>query len=476
MGRWAADWPASVHMLGVGGIAMSSLAALFARNGVDVRGSDVQVYPPASEVLADSGIEVMTPYDSANLERPASLYVVGNAIARGNPELEVLLERGAPICSMAELIERLLIPGRRPSVVAGTHGKTTTSSMLAHIHLSAGRDPSFFVGGTFGGMESGARLGEGPDIVIEGDEYDTAFFDKGPKFLHYWPQIAVLGPVEFDHADIYRDLEDVERAFERFLRLLPSSGTLVVDGDAASSVKLARAAPGRSVELGFSDGAAARVEIVEQGAEMQTFRLIWPVAGEVEVELPMLGVHNAKNASAAIVAATVAGVGMELAANSLGTFRPPRRRLERIGGWRGAELFDDFAHHPTSIGLTLDALRSSVRDGGRLVACVEPRSNTMVRRIVQDALESTLAKADVVLLAPVHRPERFAAPELLDVEALTATLRRSGIEAHGPLRLESFAGRLEELLRPGDLVVIMSNGAFGGLTHELSERCRVGEA
>ena len=463
MGRWPAEWPRSIHFLGVCGAAMSGLAILCARKGVAVRGSDGAAWPPASEMLAAAGIEVRTPWDPANLDPEPDLVVVGNALSRGNVELERVLDEGWPLCSMPELIERLLLPGRRPIAVAGTHGKTTTASLLAALLDLAGRDPSFVIGGRPGNFDSGARLGSGRDLVLEADEYDSAFFDKGPKFLHYWPRVAVLGPVEFDHADIYRDLSDVERAFSLFLRLLPSGGTLVVHGDDEGAVRIAAGARCRVVRAGEGPGNDFRVVEREDDARGQRFTLLVEGRPAGTGRLPLPGAHNARNAAAALAAADAAGLAPAEALPLLARFVPPGRRLEPLGRRDGIVALDDFAHHPSAVAATLAALRRRVPPGGRLVACLEPRSNTMVRRLVQGDLARALAGADVVLLGPVDRPDRFPPAERLDVAGLAATLREDGIAAEGPLVPDALFDRLREIAREGDVIVTMSNGSFGGL-------------
>ncbi|RMG45089.1 MAG: hypothetical protein D6718_08440 [Acidobacteria bacterium] len=472
MGRWPAPWPTSVHLIGVGGVAMSSLAVLLARRGVSVTGSDRDVYPPASELLARAGIEPRTPYSPSNLPSRPDLVIVGNAVSPGNEELDAVLERDWPLASMAEVVERLLVPGRRPLVVAGTHGKTTTASLLAWLLHDGGRDPSFLVGGLPGNFDCGSRLGGGPDLVLEGDEYDTAFFDKGPKFLHYWPRIAVLGTVEFDHADIYRDADEVTRAFSWLVRLVPRDGTLVYDADDAAAARLAAAARCRRIAVGLAADADLSLADREDRSGGQRFTVLagGKPAGAVRLALP--GVHNAKNALAALAAARAAGLPLERALASLPRFRPPRRRMERVGEGRGVVVYDDFAHHPTAVRLTLEAARSLVPAGGRLVACLEPRSNTMVRAIVRAPLEDALSRADRVVLGPVDRPERFAPEERLDVASLAAGLRSRGVPADGPLPPERIADLLLGELAPGDRVVVMSNGGFGGLARRLVERLR----
>ncbi len=463
MGRWPADWPRSIHFLGICGSAMSGLAILAARRGVEVRGSDGGAWPPASEMLADAGIEVRSPWDPANLDPAPELVVVGNALSRGNVELERVLDEGWPLSSMPEFVERLLLPGRDVIAVAGTHGKTTTASLVAALLDLAGRDPSFVIGGRPGNFGVGARLGSGPHLVLEADEYDSAFFDKGPKFLHYWPRVAVLGPVEFDHADIYRDLADVERAFSLFLRLVPPSGTLVVHGDDPGARRIAASARCRVVFAGEGEGNDVRVVAREDDGTGQSFTVLVDGKEVGRARLPLPGAHNARNAAAALAAVAAAGLEPAEALPLLARFLPPGRLLEPLGGRDGVVAFDDFAHHPTAVAATLATLRNRVPTGGRLVACLEPRSNTMVRRLVQDDLAAALAGADVVLLGPVDRPQRFTAEERLDVAALAEVLRAGGLLAEGPLAPDELFERLRALARPGDVVVTMSNGAFGGL-------------
>lgn len=465
MGRWPATWPEEAYFIGIGGIAMVSLARVLARRGVRVRGCDAALYPPASLLLADASIDCAVPPDPEHLGRGEPLVVVGNAISRGHPVLECALERGMALASLPEVIERLLIPGRRVSAVAGTHGKTTTAALLSWIHASCGREPGFLVGGLLENFGEGARLGKGEDLILEADEYDSAFFDKGPKFLHYWPQIAILGAVEFDHADIYADLAAVETAFSRLLRLLPASGVLVANGDDPVVRRLA--AEARCPVRWFGTDPAADLRAVDRhdhdaGQDFDLYRGPHRLAA---VRLPLPGEHNARNALAALLAFEAAGGDLVQGGAALATFLPPRRRLEVLGSKDGARFYDDFAHHPTAVAETLAALRAM--GPGRLTVCLEPRSNTMVRRLVQEHLERALALADRVLIAPVDRPERMDPQQRLDVGALAAALRARGIEAVGPLEPEAMAPRVLEGLETGDRIVLMSNGAFGGLADRL---------
>jgi UDP-N-acetylmuramate: L-alanyl-gamma-D-glutamyl-meso-diaminopimelate ligase len=469
MGRWVAEWPRAAHFIGVGGVAMSSLATLLAERGVRVSGSDQAVYPPASDVLAAAGIEVRTPYAAAHLDPVPDLLVVGNAVSRGNPELERALDERLPLASLAEVVERLLVPGRRVSVVAGTHGKTTTASMLAWLHHAAGRDPSFLIGGRPGNFPHGGRLGGGDDLVLEGDEYDTAFFDKGPKFLHYWPQVAVIGAVEFDHADIYADLAAVERAFALLVRMVPGSGLLAVPHDDPVARRLAAAARCRVATFGLDESAGLAALERAEGGDGQRFVLARDGRALAEVRLALPGPHNARNALAALLAAEGAGLPIEEAARHLASWVPPRRRLEVTGRGGGVVAYDDFAHHPTAIAHTLATLRARVPAGGRLVACFEPRSNTMVRKVFERALGDALSAADAIYLGAVDRPERFPDDERLDVAAVVAQLRARGRDAAGPLAPDEIFARIAQGLAAGDVAVVMSNGAFGGLARRLGE-------
>ncbi len=469
MGRWVAEWPRAAHFIGVGGVAMSSLATLLAERGVRVSGSDQAVYPPASDVLAAAGIEVRTPYAAAHLDPVPDLLVVGNAVSRGNPELERALDERLPLASLAEVVERLLVPGRRVSVVAGTHGKTTTASMLAWLHHAAGRDPSFLIGGRPGNFPHGGRLGGGDDLVLEGDEYDTAFFDKGPKFLHYWPQVAVIGAVEFDHADIYADLAAVERAFALLVRMVPGSGLLAVPHDDPVARRLAAAARCRVATFGLDESAGLAALERAEGGDGQRFVLARDGRALAEVRLALPGPHNARNALAALLAAEGAGLPIEEAARHLASWVPPRRRLEVTGRGGGIVAYDDFAHHPTAIAHTLATLRARVPAGGRLVACFEPRSNTMVRKVFERALGDALSAADAIYLGAVDRPERFPDDERLDVAAVVAQLRARGRDAAGPLAPDEIFARIAQELSAGDVAVVMSNGAFGGLARRLGE-------
>jgi UDP-N-acetylmuramate: L-alanyl-gamma-D-glutamyl-meso-diaminopimelate ligase len=446
---------------------MSSLAALLAGRGVRVTGSDQAVYPPASEVLERAGIEVGTPYAEAHLDPAPDLVVVGNAISRGNEEVEAALERRLALASLPALIERWMVPGRVVSVVAGTHGKTTTASLLAWLHAATGRDPSYFIGGLPGNFERGAAWGGGSDLILEGDEYDTAFFDKGPKFLHYWPDIAIVGGVEFDHADIYADLEAVKGAFALLGRLVPRGGALVLPADDETVSPLAEAA--RCRVLRFGEGRAHDVgfdgrQDDDEGQELT----LWRSGRELgRARLSLAGSHNARNACAALAAFAAAGGDLREGISQLGGFAPPRRRLERVARAGGAHLYDDFAHHPTAVRHTIDALRAAAGGAGRVVACLEPRSNTMTRSIVQQPLADALAGADVVFVGPVHRAERYRPGEGLDVAALVAALSRTGVQAHGPWEPDRIRDAVLRERRPGDRIVVMSNGAFGGLAGDL---------
>ncbi len=468
MGRWQAEWPERCHFIGVGGVAMSGLALVLKEHGVRVSGSDGAIYPPASLILEAAGIEVFTPFDPAHLGSRPDLVVVGNAISPGNSEVDAAVRGGLSIASMAEVIERLLVPSRRVSVVAGTHGKTTTTAMLAHLHQEAGNAPSFLIGGSPLGLSSGARLGSGRDLILEGDEYDTSYFDKGPKFLHYWPKIAVLGAVEFDHADIYRDIEDVMKTFSWLVRMIPDDGWLVYQGDDANASKLAAGARCRLLSFGLSADCDWRAANRRDKRDGQDFDLLVDGRPKERVECVLAGEHNTRNALAAMAAAHVAGLSPEILVPAMKTFRGVRRRLEVLVDHGGIALYDDFAHHPSAVRLTLETLRRTMKEEERLVAVLEPRSNTMVRRRVQQDLVDALEIADVVLIAEVDRPDRFSADLRLDVDRLAADLQKKGCRAAGPCRVEEIEDILQGDARAGDRIVVMSNGGFGGLPQRLA--------
>lgn len=450
---------------------MASLAGMLKQQGHEVTGSDAAAYPPMSDLLQSLGITVHEPYSERNLDRRPDLVVVGNAISRGNAELERVLDERIPFCSMASVLHDEFLAGREPLVVAGTHGKTTTTSMLAWIYETASARnsqfaPSFLIGGVAENFSTSFMVRPTKPFILEGDEYDTAFFDKGPKFMHYFPDSAILTHVEFDHADIYADLAAVKTAFKRFVNLIPRRGRVVAyDGSESVSECVAKAfCP---VErYGFRDGSFWRMSDLRHDGPMTRWTL-WR-AGErfAELSLAMAGEHNALNATAA--AALAAGQGVPAAAivEALQTFRSVKRRLEVKAVAEGVTIIDDFAHHPTAIRETLRALRESY-PGQRLIAVLEPRSNTLRRNIFQSALVDSLALADMVVLAGVFKSESIPEYERLDPSHVVRGLRERGIPAALYQDADVIVAALSPEVRSGDVLAILSNGGFGGIYHKL---------
>lgn len=462
-----------VYLIGICGTAMASLAGMLQKRGYSVRGSDAAAYPPMSDHLAALGIRVSQPFDAANLQPRPDLVVVGNAISRGNPELEYVLDERVPFTSMAQLVYDEFIRGHESLVVAGTHGKTTTTSMLAWIFEVAGRQPSFLIGGIAENFGSSFAVNDGREFIIEGDEYDTAFFDKGPKFWHYFPDTAILTSVEFDHADIYRDLDAVKHSFKRFVNLVPRRGRVVAwDGHENVSECVARALC--PVErYGFNEGSFWRICDARYEATATRWRVLRDGKPWAEFEFALAGEYNVLNATAAAAVSANYGIPVETIAEALRTFRSVKRRLEVRAEVNGVTIIEDFAHHPTAIAQTLKALRTRFA-GRRLWAVLEPRSNTLRRNVFQNELVESLSVADRVVLASVFlkttdslRPE-----ERLDLDGLLGELQRRGKDAHSFAGADEIVDYLAPAVSPGDVVALLSNGGFGGIYEKLPARLK----
>lgn len=465
-----------IHLSGICGTAMASLAGLLQLQGHRITGSDKAAYPPMSDLLRSLGIPVREPYSEANLAPAPDLVVIGNALSRGNPEVEHVLDERIPFTSMAALVHEEFLRGRSPLVVAGTHGKTTTTSMLAWIFETAAQEnpacaPSFLIGGVAENFGTSFQLRPTRPFVIEGDEYDTAFFDKGPKFLHYFPDALILTHVEFDHADIYRDLDAVKTAFKRLVNLVPRRGRVVAyDGSESVSECVARAfCP---VErYGFGDAADWQIRNLHYADgqsrwEIHRHGTLW---GEVAMRLA--GEHNVLNATAAAALAASQGVTKEAIVAALASFQSVKRRLEvrdRIGG---ITLIEDFAHHPTAIRETLRALRS-VYPEGRIWAVLEPRSNTLRRKVLAADLLASLRLADRVVLAGVYQQQRIPEAERLHPEEIAAALNAAGTPAELHPDADAIVAALAPQLAAGDVVAILSNGGFDGIYTKLPARLR----
>jgi UDP-N-acetylmuramate: L-alanyl-gamma-D-glutamyl-meso-diaminopimelate ligase len=460
-----------IHLIGICGTAMASLAGMLKHRGFHVTGSDAAAYPPMSDFLRDLGIPVAQPFDAKNLDPRPDLVVVGNAMSRGNVELEHLLDQRIPFCSLPQLLHDEFLVGKEVLVVAGTHGKTTTTSMLAWIFHSAGLDPSFLIGGIAENFGSSFHLGEGKHFILEGDEYDTAFFDKGPKFLHYFPDSIILTSVEFDHADIYKDLDAVETAFKRLVNLIPRRGRIIAF-DTGDSVERCIAKAFCPVErYGSKTVDGWKIANLRFESDRTSWLVLKDGEAWAEFESPLAGEYNVWNATAAAALASAYGVPIAEIKAALKTFKSVKRRLEVKAQVNGITIIDDFAHHPTAIAGTLKALRGRYPDA-RLWAILEPRSNTLRRRILQTALARSLALADEIIVAGVFRSDAVPENERLELPALAAEIEGNGRRARLLADADAIVQTAAPEMRTGDVVAILSNGGFGGIYEKLPARLR----
>jgi UDP-N-acetylmuramate: L-alanyl-gamma-D-glutamyl-meso-diaminopimelate ligase len=461
-----------IHLIGVCGTAMASLAGMLRSQGHRVTGSDMAAYPPMSDQLREMGIAILEPYSAANLEPRPDLVVVGNAISRGNAELERVLDERIPMTSMAALIHDEFLLDRERLVVCGTHGKTTTTSMLAWIYeVAATHDaewkPSFLIGGVAENFGTSFHVQQGTrPFLLEGDEYDTAFFDKGPKFLHYFPDAAILTHVEFDHADIYADLAAVKTAFKRMVNLIPERGRLVAFDGAENVTECCAKAFCKVERYGFAASSMWRATDMQHEGSATSWTLLREGIEFAQLTLPMAGEHNAMNATAA--AALAAGQGVPVAAivEALATFKSVKRRLEVRAEVAGVTVIDDFAHHPTAIRETLRALRAAYK-GRKLWAILEPRSNTLRRNVFEKELIESLALAGEVVLAAVFKSEAIPFAERLDPEHVVAALQAKKVPTVLCDDADAIVANIAPRLRSGDVVAILSNGGFGGIYTKL---------
>lgn len=465
-----------IHLIGICGTAMASLAGLLQLRGHRITGSDKAAYPPMSDLLRSLGIPVLGPYAEANLTPLPDLVVVGNALSRGNPEIERVLDERMPFTSMAALLREEFLRGRSPLVVAGTHGKTTTTSMLAWIYQTAAREnsaiePSFLIGGVAENFGTSFQLRPTQPFILEGDEYDTAFFDKGPKFLHYFPDALILTHVEFDHADIYADLEAVKTAFKRLVNLVPRRG-LIVAYDASENVtECVSRAFCRVERYGFSATADWRIRNLRYADGQTQWEVHRDGALWGEFSMGVAGEHNVLNATAAAALATGQGVSKESIVAALATFKSVKRRLEVRDRINGITIIEDFAHHPTAIRETLRALRA-VYPSGRIWAVLEPRSNTLRRKVLAPDLVASLRLADRVVLAGVFQQERVPDAERLHPEEVVQALNHAGTPAELQPNADAIVAAIAPQLASGDVVAILSNGGFDGIYLKLPARLR----
>jgi UDP-N-acetylmuramate: L-alanyl-gamma-D-glutamyl-meso-diaminopimelate ligase len=458
-----------IHLVGVGGTGMGSFAGMLKAAGYEVTGSDENVYPPMSDMLAAWGIRTLTPYRAENLDEVSpDLVIIGNVIRRINPEATAVRERGLPQMSFPAALGCFFLGPRHSVVVAGTHGKTTTASLMGHVLTEAGRHPSFLVGGVTLNYTGNFRYGDGPHFVIEGDEYDTAYWDKGPKFLHYQPRTAILTSIEFDHADIYRDLPHYESSFEKFVALMPEDGFLAVSAAYPRAVELSRTGLARVVTYSGDEAtpAGVRPEGLRFSEEGARFMVLQDSIPQGELLLPMGGRHNVENALGVYAAARHLGLSHEELALGFASFQGVKRRQEWRAEIDGVMVIDDFAHHPTAVRETIAAVHGRY-PSRRLWAIFEPRSNTSRRNIHQQQYAEAFEGATLATLRVPEWTDKVPTGEELDVPRLIAELKAHGIEADGDAEVDRLVERVSQGARPGDVLLVMSNGAFGGFIDKL---------
>jgi UDP-N-acetylmuramate: L-alanyl-gamma-D-glutamyl-meso-diaminopimelate ligase len=467
------DTPRSVHFVAIGGTGMGSLAGLLHARGLRVTGSDDHLYPPMSTLLAGWGIPVHEGFRAEHaLGAEPDLVVIGNAVRPDNPEARAVIDEGLPYRSFSDALYELAIAGKHSVVVSGTHGKTTTTSLLASLLLRCGRDPSLLVGGHALDFDGSFREGSGAHFVVEGDEYDTAFFDKTPKFLHYHPRTLVVTSVEFDHADIYRDLEHVKDAFRTLIRQMPRDGTIVAALAHEGVRDVVRGAPCRVVGYGVGDAPELAYAASDLSADARgtRFALRAPGGASLAPVVPLHGAHNVENAVAALAAVAELGVPIAEAAAALAQFRGVRRRLEVRGEARGVTVLDDFAHHPTAVAATLEAVRARY-PGRRVVAIFEPRTNTSRRVVFQQQYAESFDAADAVVIRIVPDTPIYSATgevtERFSADALAADLEKRGVPAVALPDVDAIVAHIAQTSRSGDVAIVMSNGDFGGVWEKI---------
>lgn len=455
----------SVHFIGVGGTAMASAAVAMQQRGYQVTGSDQDViYPPMSTFLAEHGVRVQAGYAEGNLSHRPDLVVVGNAISRGNPEAEAVLDRKLRYCSLPELLKEFFIRGKRSLVVSGTHGKTTTTALLTWVFETAGLNPSFLIGGIPRNLGQGARFSDSPWFIIEGDEYDTAFFDKRSKFVHYLPEVAIINNLEFDHADIFGTLADIQLAFRRMVNLIPRNGLLLANGDEPNLAPVLDVKHCPVKRFGLSDANEIRASGLVLKENSSDFHL-----GDTTFTVPLIGELNVRNALAVAACARHCGLTDAQIQQGFDTFTGVARRMDVRGEAGGVTVVDDFGHHPTALRETMRALRVKF-PGRRLWAVFEPRSNTTRRNVFQTELVDALERADLIVVAEVARLEQLRPEERLNPEKLMQDLRLTGKPAAYLATVDAILDHLAAGTKPGDVVCIFSNGGFGGIHGRLLER------
>ena len=455
------------HFIGICGTAMGSVAAALQNRGYTITGSDQNVYPPMSDFLIENDINVSVGHDENNIPDKVDLVVIGNAMSRGNVEVESVLNRKIPYTSLPELIKRYFLQGKRNIVITGTHGKTTTSSIIAHLLNDNGLNPNLMIGGIPLDIGKGGRFTESEFFVIEGDEYDTAFFDKRSKFVHYMPEIVVVNNIEFDHADIFNNIEEIKLSFKRMLNIVPENGIVFVNGDDNDAVEVTENCRAPVIKVGANDNCDFKIE----NLNLESFNSSFSIK-ENSYQLPMDGEFNVRNAAMAIAVSDFLKIDQKNIIESVSKFSGIARRQELRGEEKNVKVIDDFGHHPTAIAATIGALKQRYPDS-KIWAIFEPRSNTSRRNLLQSELEDSLSQADGVFISEVPNPEKVPDGELLDVESVIENLSTRGKEAFIGLSSDDIVNKLIPLTSSGDTIVVLSNGGFGGIHEKLLEALKV---
>jgi UDP-N-acetylmuramate: L-alanyl-gamma-D-glutamyl-meso-diaminopimelate ligase len=462
--------PKKFHFMGICGTAMGAVAAALQERGFTVTGSDENVYPPMSTFLEEKGIKLHQGFSAENIPADADVVVIGNAMKRGNPEVEAVLNRKLFYLSLPEVLKNYFLRGLHNLVVTGTHGKTTTTSLLAWIMETAGHKPGYLIGGIPKNFGEGARLNDSKFFVIEGDEYDSAFFDKRSKFVHYLPELVIVNNIEFDHADIFNNLDEIKLSFRRLLRIVPQNGMVLLNGDDPNCVEVAKECLAQMIEVGFSKNCAQRIRDVAYSSDGSRFKL-----GDDAFEIPLVGEFNVRNAAMAVTAASFYRVPKAKIDEALKTFSGIARRQEIRGEARGVKVIDDFGHHPTAIAQTLNGLRHRF-PGHRLWAIFEPRSNTTRRAVFQQELPDALKRADGVFISQVARLDQIPENERLNPAAVIDAITEAGLPAFYEENANAIVDRIVPMLEANDVVTVFSNGGFDGIHEKLLARLRSDEA
>ncbi|HZD40850.1 MAG TPA: UDP-N-acetylmuramate:L-alanyl-gamma-D-glutamyl-meso-diaminopimelate ligase [Terriglobales bacterium] len=458
-----------IHLIAICGVGMASLAGLLQSRGYRVTGSDQNVYPPMSTYLAGVGIEVLPGFSKENLASRPDLVIIGNAVSRGNPEAEAVLREGIPYISFPQALGKFLIGSRQSLVIAGTHGKTTTTALASWVLACGGLDPGFFVGGVPVNFGSGWNAGSGATVVLEGDEYDSAFFDKGPKFLHYRPHRVILTSIEFDHADIYRNLDHVKEAFRKLMRLIPPDGLVIACWGYPAIQEVVREARCRLISYGNGTGADWQMKNIRVEQGRFSFEACYHGKCEDRVDLGLIGRHNVENALAVYALSRELGVERGKLLAGFASFSGVKRRQEIKGEWRGILVIDDFAHHPTAVQSTLDAVREAY-PGRKVWALFEPRSNTSRRNVFEREFARALAVADEIIVAGIHQAEKIPQGERLSVERVVDAINQGRGSEHARVidGTDDIVAYVVRHAAPGDIILVMSNGGFGNIQDKLS--------